>query len=143
MWHLGVATLLLALSIVRGFSQEIETKIVGFGAHVQVESIRNTPLADASGLMTQIRQQDAVVSIQPVVTEFVLLRRSSQDIDGVGLWGTDRLPVYLEEHLTIGSANLEQDETLTAPLVVGNALAESLGLTLGRSSNDSFYKKSA
>ena len=36
----GVAALLLALSIVRGFSQEIEAKIVGFGAHVQVESPR-------------------------------------------------------------------------------------------------------
>lgn len=128
---LGVATLLLALSIVRGFSQEIETKIVGFGAHVQVESIRHTPLANASGLIAQISEQDAVVSIQPVVTEFVLLRRSSQDIDGVGLWGTDRLPVYLEEHLTSGSAHLEQDTAVIAPLVVGNALAESLGLTLG------------
>ncbi len=128
---LGVATLLLALSIVRGFSQEIETKIVGFGAHVQVESIRHTPLADASGLMAQISEQDAVVSIQPVVTEFVLLRRSSQDIDGVGLWGTDRLPVYLEEHLTSGSAHLEQGTAIVAPLVVGNALAESLDLTLG------------
>ena len=128
---LGVATLLLALSIVRGFSKEIETKIVGFGAHVQVESIRHTPLTDASSLMTQIREQDAVVSIQPVVTEFVLLRRSSQDIDGVGLWGTDRLPVYLEEHLTNGSANLEQGAAITAPLVIGNTLAESLGLALG------------
>lgn len=128
---LGVATLLLALSVVRGFSQEIETKIVGFGAHVQVESIRHIPLTDASRLITQIREQDAVVSIQPVVTEFVLLRRSSQDIDGVGLWGTDRLPLYLEEHLTNGSAKLEQDAAITAPLVIGNALAESLGLTLG------------
>ena len=128
---IGVATLLLALSIVRGFSQEIETKIVGFGAHVQVESIRHTPLTDASGLLTQIREQDAVVSIQPVVSEFVLLRRSSQDIDGVGLWGTDRLPVYLEEHLTSGSAHLKRDAAMTAPLVVGNTLTESLGLTLG------------
>ncbi|MDE2827085.1 MAG: ABC transporter permease [Bacteroidota bacterium] len=128
---LGVATLLLALSIVRGFSQEIETKIVGFGAHVQIESIRHNPLADATSLMNQISEQDAVVSIQPVVTEFVLLRRSSRDIDGVGLWGTDRLPVYLEEHLASGSAHLEQDAAITAPLVIGNALAESLGLTLG------------
>ncbi len=128
---LGVATLLLALSIVRGFSQEIEAKIVGFGAHVQVESIRHTPLTAASKLMAQIREQDTVASVQPVVTEFVLLRRSSQDIDGVGLWGTDRLPVYLEDHLTSGSGHLEQGTAIIAPLVVGNALAGNLGLTLG------------
>ncbi|PSQ81727.1 MAG: hypothetical protein BRD41_01845 [Bacteroidetes bacterium QS_1_63_11] len=33
---LGVAALLLALAIVRGFSREIENKIVGFGAFVEI-----------------------------------------------------------------------------------------------------------
>ncbi len=126
---LGVATLLLALAVVRGFSEEIETKITGFGAHVQVENIRHAPLDQASELMTEIKEHDVVVSVQPVVTEFVLLRRSSQDIDGVGLWGTDRLPVYLEENVISGSGNFEP--TTIPRLVIGNRLAENLGLSIG------------
>ena len=40
----GTGALLLALMIVRGFSREIEAKIVGFGQHVQVESFLGDPL---------------------------------------------------------------------------------------------------
>ena len=54
----GVATLILALSIVRGFSQEIESKIVGFGAQIQVESFRDAPrsafLTVALGLLSHL-----------------------------------------------------------------------------------------
>ena len=126
---LGVATLLLSLAIVRGFSEEIEAKITGFGAHVQVESIRNTPLDQANKLMATISETDAVVSAQPVVTEFVLLRKTRQDIDGVGLWGTDQLPVYLEKHLINGLGDLAPS---TGPrLIIGNHLAKNLDLTVG------------
>ncbi len=126
---LGVATLLLALSVVRGFSEEIEIKITGFGAHVQVENIRQAPLDQAPELITEIRKHEGIVSVQPVVTEFVLLRRSSQDIDGVGLWGTDRLPVYLEGNLIQGSGSFE---LVTTPhLIIGNRLAKNLGLSIG------------
>ncbi|MCY4170468.1 MAG: ABC transporter permease [Bacteroidetes bacterium] len=125
----GVATLLLALSIVRGFSQEIHDKITGFGAHIQVENIRHGPLIGSDELSLKIQQQDSVISLQPVVTEFVLLRRSSQDIDGVGLWGTDRLPDYLAQHIINGSDNIEPENS--PKLVVGNILAENLNLKIG------------
>lgn len=127
---IGVATLLLALSVVRGFSHEIQEKITGFGAHIQVESIRNDPLSTADEVSRQILQQDSVISLQPVVTEFVLLRRSSDDIDGVGLWGTDRLPDYLAEHLLMGSDKIEPKNN--AQLVVGNLLATKLNLEIGK-----------
>ena len=54
---------------------------------------------------------------------------SNQDIDGVSLWGTDRLPSYLEEHIRSGSSELEP--ATSARLVVGNLLAEDLDLTIG------------
>jgi len=125
----GVATLLLSFAVVRGFSQEIESKITGFGAHLQVESIRHIPLDHALELEAKIKEESAVVSLQPVVTEFVLLRKSDQDIGGVGLWGTDQLPEYLENHLHSGSSHL--GPSTIARLVVGSILAEDLNLNLG------------
>ena len=126
---LGVATLLLALAVVRGFSEEIETKITGFGAHVQVENIRRAPLNEASKLMHQIRAHESVISVQPVVTEFVLLRGSSQDIDGVGIWGTDHLPVYLDENVIRGSGDFAP--ATMSRLIIGNLLAENMRLKIG------------
>ena len=126
---LGVAALLLALSIVRGFSQEIETKITGFGAHVQVENILRAPLERTSELMASVKENRSVISAHPVVSELVLLRRSRRDIEGVGLWGTDHLPVYLQESLIGGFGEL--DPTNGARLVIGSSLAEDLNLEIG------------
>ncbi len=127
----GVAALLLALSIVRGFSREIKAKIVGFGAHVEVESYLDAPLGDAGRLALDLAQIEGVVRVAPAVTEFALLRRTSTEIDGVVIWGTDALPPYLAEHLTAGQVAFAQDAAGRPGVVIGKTLARQLGLTPG------------
>ena len=84
----GVISLLLALMIVRGFSKEIENKLVGFGAHVQVEHFIGDPLSDADTLESVLLTMDGVQSVDPVVNGFVLLRASGE-IDGIVLHGSE------------------------------------------------------
>ncbi len=128
---IGVAALLLALSIVRGFSNEIEAKIVGFGAHVQVESYQDRPLGGADTLLTRLSSFPGVVSASQVVQEFALLRRSKNAIDGVAIWGTDSPPSYLREHVITGTFEMS-DDTLGRPgVVIGSRLARTLGADVG------------
>ncbi|HEX7069545.1 MAG TPA: FtsX-like permease family protein [Rhodothermales bacterium] len=127
----GVAALLLSLSIVRGFSSEIREKIVGFGAHVQVESYQDAPLTDAGERLRVILEQPHVVDVAPVIQQFVLLRRAERDVDGVILWGTDAVPPYLETQLVAGSVDLTTDSLGRPGLVVGQKLADLLGLEVG------------
>lgn len=128
---IGVAALLLALAIVRGFSEEIEAKIIGFGAHIQIENVRNEPLRRADELTAQVHLHEAVASVQSVVSEFALLRRSAQDIEGVNLWGTDALPAYLEGSLVSGSGMLADRSSHEPPLIIGRELASRLELNVG------------
>lgn len=127
----GVATLLLALSIVHGFSREIEEKIVGFGAHVQVESFQDEPLEEAGRLQRRIMAIDHVRRVTPVVTEFALLRKTAEEIDGVALWGTDGLPPYLVERLVAGRSSFSADAEGRPGVVVGQQLARLLDLSIG------------
>ena len=127
----GVATLILALSIVRGFSQEIESKIVGFGAQIQVESFRDAPLDNASVLYDHLVTFAAVENVAPVVQEFVLLRKSSTRIDGVSIWGTDVLPAYLVGALQEGNGTFDPRQDGLVGMVIGRKLASSLALNLG------------
>ncbi|NBC17794.1 MAG: FtsX-like permease family protein [Bacteroidetes bacterium] len=127
----GVAALLLALSIVRGFSQEIEAKIVGFGAHIQVESFRDAPLEDANRLEDSLSRLEGVTEVAPVITEFVLLRRSEQSIDGAALWGTEALPRYLEDQLVEGTSSIDRTEEGRPTLIIGEELARLLGAEVG------------
>lgn len=130
---LGVAALLLSLAIVRGFSQEITDKIVGFGAHVQVQSyFQEKPLTSASSLHATLMSTDGVTEAVPRIESVVLLRQSEQSIDGVRLLGTDRPPGYLQKQLEEGAFQGNDIETDRPPLVVGASLADRLGLEIGQ-----------
>lgn len=130
---LGVASLLLSLAIVRGFSQEITEKIFGFGAHIQVRSyVQDQPLEGAASLRKQIRATEGVASAAPVIEDVVLLRESERSIDGVQLLGTDTPPSYLSRSVTDGTFALDPSPDGPAPLVVGGGLAERLGLEVGQ-----------
>lgn len=126
----GVAALLLALSIVRGFSNEIETKIIGFGAHIQVESIQDRPIEDAEQLGQSIMSDVAgVESVTLVVEEFGLLRVSRTAVDGIRLSGTRKLPAFVAENLIEGDSSFTRTDG--AGIVIGKALAEDLGASTG------------
>lgn len=130
---LGVAALLLSLAIVRGFSQEITEKIIGFGAHIQVQShFQNEPLDNAASIRSEIEATGGVTRTAPMIQDVVLLRRTSTSIDGVRLLGTDDPPSYLNRHLKTGTFRLQNPESEHPPLVVGAALADRLGLQQGQ-----------
>ena len=127
----GVAALLLSLSIVRGFSREIQEKVVGFGAHVQVENYDDAPLDDADALEAALEAMPHVTAVMPLLQEFILLRRSSEVIDGVLLTGVPALPAFLEGNLVGGTGDLAADAEGRAGVVLGADLARTLGLSVG------------
>lgn len=129
----GVAALLIALAVVRGFSREIEEKIVAFGAHVQVENLRDEPLPPETVSAAQLAEFPGVASVSAVVTEFILLRKSARQIDGVSLWGTDVPPPGIASRLKSGQFSFAPDSAGRPGVVVGQALADRLGLRVGES----------
>ena len=130
---LGVAALLVALAIVRGFSREIENKIVGFGAHIQVTSyVQDQPLDQGSDLRSELAQMDGISEVAPVVEQPVLLRRTDDAIDGVVLLGVERLPSYLRQRIQKGAFEVHPRDGGHPGLVVGQELASRLGLEVGQ-----------
>ena len=130
----GTGALLLALMIVRGFSREIEAKIVGFGQHVQVESYLGEPLSGVDTLTAQIGAIPGVRRVAPAVVDFGLLSGRGEDaVDGVLVWGTrpDDLPFVAERVAAGGAFRLGPDADGRPGVVVGARLAERLGLAVG------------
>lgn len=131
----GTGALLLAMMIVRGFATEIETKIVGFGQHVQVESFSTDPLVHSDSLARAFEALPAVTSASPSVIDFALLRGRPVDggsnVDGVLLWGTDPGAQGFVAERTAGAFSFAADARGRPGLVVGARLAESLNLSPG------------
>ena len=131
----GTGALLLALMIVRGFSREIESKIVGFGQHVQVESFIGQPLDGAPGLEAEIAALPGVLEVAPAVVDFGLLSARGEgrsEVDGLLLWGTrpKDLP-FVRDRTVQGSFTFEDDSAGRAGVVLGKRLAERLNASVG------------
>lgn len=128
----GVAALLLSLAIVRGFSQEIESKIIGFGSHIQVSSYSQDGLIDAATpVAEQLRDYNQVTNVAPVVENFVLLRRSSESVDGVALIGVESPPPFMAGRVVRGTFRLASGSSSSPGLVLGQPLAQRLGIEVG------------
>ncbi|NNE48095.1 MAG: ABC transporter permease [Rhodothermales bacterium] len=123
----GVAALLLALSIVHGFSREITAKIEGLGAHVQIESQTDAPLRNVAAIAEDVSGIGGVVGVRRVVENFVLLRRSATQVDGVVLSGVEQLPPFLVDRLVAGGEDLEGG----AGVIIGKTLADLQNITVG------------
>lgn len=130
----GTGALLLALMIVRGFSREIEAKIVGFGQDVQVESYLGDPLVQADTLVPRLLEVPGVERAAPAVVDFGLLSaaRGEDRVDGVLVWGTTvEAQPFVRERVQEGGGFTFQDAEGRPGAVVGARLAERLGLTVG------------
>ena len=128
----GVAALLLSLAIVRGFSQEIQSKILGFGAHIQVQSYtQDDGLSPAGAFAEQLQDVTGVESVRPVVEAFVLLRHTSDAIDGVSLVGVEAPPAFMADRVVAGRFDPSTNSQGCPGLVIGQQLADRLGITVG------------
>lgn len=126
----GVASLLLAISITRGFSVEIENKIIDFGSHVQVESFLDAPLSESDSYVQRLMAMPDVVEVTPVVLELALLRTST-DIDGIALWGTPQGSRILLKYLVEGALLTDADSHGRPGIVISTSQSRLLNVSKG------------
>jgi lipoprotein-releasing system permease protein len=133
---LGVATLIIVLSVMNGFRAELLGRILGVNGHIFVQSLTGS-LADYDATAARIRSIPGVVSASPSVDGQGL---ASQP-DGLASFGVlvrGLRPEDLED-LTAVSSTLSQGamEEFRQPdrLILGIGLMESLGLRIGDTVN--------
>ena len=85
---LGVMALIIALALMTGFQEDIQSKILGASAHVMVYSSTSRGIQDIDSTMKIVREMPAVVSVAPVVYGKVMVY-SSGGADGILLKGID------------------------------------------------------
>ena len=108
---LGVAALIIVLSVMNGFQKEVRDRMLGVLSHVEVLSASGDALADPDAVLAQVRAHPRVQAAAPFVAAQGLLARG-QDMRGVVIRGIDPA---LEPSVT----------------ALGAALARSLGVVPG------------
>ena len=128
---LGVMALIVVLSVMTGFEEDLRDKILGTNAHVVVYPMGGT-LDAPSAVVEEVEQVDGVLGATPfAVSQVMLMARGS--VQGAVLRGIDVASVGratdLERFLVEGRlSDLEGD---TPGVLVGREMARNLGLFVG------------
>jgi len=125
---LGVATLIIAISVLKGFEQTITNKIIDFDSHIKITSYRPN-LPDYQKTLPWISSQ--LESFNPTITPFaskLVLVSNKKKKEGINLFGLDaenEKPFFVN-NLVEGDITLSDDKIL-----IGKKLAEKLFLKVG------------
>ncbi|HEU6436326.1 MAG TPA: lipoprotein-releasing ABC transporter permease subunit [Nitratidesulfovibrio sp.] len=138
---LGVASLIVVLGVMNGFTTDLRDKILGANAHGIVMSADRTGLADAPQLIDKIRQVEGVRGATPFIYSEVMLS-TPHGVKGLVLRGID--PQTAPSVLGILSNMKKGDVADLAPragadgsfsgppgVIIGEELAQRLGVVVG------------
>ncbi|MCI0412512.1 lipoprotein-releasing ABC transporter permease subunit [bacterium] len=85
---LGVMALIVALALMTGFQEDIQSKILGASAHIMVYSANSRGLNDWHNTMNVVSSDPSVLSVSPVVYGKVMIY-SSAGANGIIVKGID------------------------------------------------------
>jgi lipoprotein-releasing system permease protein len=88
----GVAALIIVLSVMNGFEQEVRTRIVGTDAHIRVTTFYNRGISNYEEVMAQLEHLDHVVAVSPFVYWETMLS-AGQNAAGARIIGADSATV--------------------------------------------------
>ncbi len=134
---IGVAVMLLSMSIVSGFQKTIRNKITGFGAHITIshfdlnQSDEQTPILADQFYLPELRKTKNIKSVQPFATKAGIIKRK-EIVDGVVIKGVDTNYNFdfIAESLIQGKI-LDFKPTSSKSIIISKITADKLEIKLG------------
>ena len=129
---LGVAALIIVLSVMNGFQKEVRDRMLGVVSHIEVYAPDGGALPDAAETATRAMQHPDVVAAVPFVTAQALIARG-EDMKGAVVRGIDpeRDGQVTDLSLQLSPAVRAQLQAGRFGVVLGSELARSLGVRVG------------
>jgi lipoprotein-releasing system permease protein len=129
---LGVAALIIVLSVMNGFQKEVRDRMLGVVSHIEVFAPGGQALPDVNRTMQQARTNPEVVGVAPFIAGQALIARGD-DMKGALVRGIDpaREPEVSDVATGAQSAVLAKLVPGAFDVVLGIELARSLGVEAG------------
>lgn len=124
----GVAALVIVLSVMNGFETEVRSRIIGTTSHITVFSIEEGGMSDHQEVISQVEKLKDVLAASPFVFAKAAIA-SATAIDGIAVRGI--LPekevkvTRIAENIKLGDFDLREG------IGLGSDLAEGLGVSIG------------
>lgn len=129
----GVAALILTISILNGFENVIKEKLIGFDAHIRLRLFNGQTFQSSTEIEQQLSAIPEIRDIVPYIHSTVMIRAKAET-DGVILEGLNQSDIHktldIKRFIREGSVSFSSDDGKDG-LVIGKKLADKLGVTLG------------
>ncbi|MFN3571154.1 MAG: lipoprotein-releasing ABC transporter permease subunit [Polaromonas sp.] len=130
---LGVAALIIVLSVMNGFQKEVRDRMLGVISHIEVFAPNGAALADTATTLAEIKGNPQVVGAATFISAQALLARG-EDMKGTLVRGID--PALEGEVTDLAAASVSTLARLVPGqfgVVLGGELARALGVREGDS----------
>ncbi|MGA3049504.1 MAG: FtsX-like permease family protein [Terracidiphilus sp.] len=140
----GVAALIIALAITNGMKRDLQDRLLGSSAHVQLMRIKGDGIKNWQPLLEKLRKVPHVTAASPGLFEQVLVARNARDGGALleGIIPADEQTVSdLLSTASPGAISALEPQPESAselnselpPIVLGKDLAETVGASVGDS----------
>lgn len=130
---LGVAALIIVLSLMNGFTKELRTRLIGMNGHIWVTTptVPDNSMSDYREVMEILGKIRGVRGVSPFCSyKTVAVDRKQRNIASIEVRGIDIESVgsvsEVKDYITEGSLNLEPDEEGIPGIVVGRYVSLAL-----------------
>ncbi len=135
---IGLAIMILSVSIVTGFKKEIRNKVIGFGSHIQLInfdsniSYETIPINRNQAFLADLLLIPEIRHIQPFATKAGIIQ-AHEDIQGVVLKGVDGNFdwSFFEQNMLEGTRFTFTDTVISNKAVISLSIASLLRLGTG------------
>ena len=129
---LGVAALIIVLSVMNGFQKEVRDRMLGVVSHIEIYAADGAAMPDLAGTLATVSAHPQVVGAAPFIATQALLARG-EDMKGTMVRGIDPA---LEPRVTDlvqqpGGGALLRLRPGEFGVVLGGELARALGVRMG------------
>ena len=134
----GLAVMLVSVSVVFGFKHTIRNKVVGFGSHIQVanfmtlQASEQYPIQMGDSMLRVLRAIPGVRDVQRFAMKQGILK-TNNDFLGVAFKGiaADYDTTFIHQNLVAGAIPHFSDSAGKQQVVISQAIADQLNLKLG------------
>jgi len=127
---LGVATLIIVMSVMNGFREELLSRILGIDGHVGITAIAGYPFNNYKNAVKEISSFDKVEHVIPMV-ENQLLVTAGKAAEGAMVRGITKDDILKKNVLKNSVKYIDMSEFEGNVAIIGNRLAQKMGIVNG------------